>query len=247
VATATLTVLAAPTLSKSFSPSSIVSGGTGTTVLTITVNNPNGTSVTLATPALLDVFPTSPGGMLVFNATPTNSCGGAVVNSANAALAVGNVGIRLNGGTVPPTSSCSISVVVNVPIAGNYLNNMPPVTSTNAGSSVAGATASFSVGQGANLSVAKDNGTTSVAAGSTTSYTITVANFGPADASGTSIRDVPSAGLNCTDVTCSASGGAACPATNLAAFLGSGQSIPTFPSGGQVLFVLTCGVTATGQ
>jgi uncharacterized repeat protein (TIGR01451 family) len=100
----------------------------------------------------------------------------------------------------------------------------------------------------ANISVAKTNGVSTLVAGATTAYTVTVANSGPSDASGAVISDSFTPGLSCvTAATCSASGGASCTASIPVATLQSGYTIPGLPSGGQIAIVLTCGVTATGQ
>lgn len=248
VGSATLTVLLGPSISKFFSPSAIQSGGTGSSVLTIVVTNPNTTALSMAAPGVLDIFPTSPAAMVASTPLSTaTSCVGAVIqNSAGGTLVSGNVGIRLSGGTIPASGSCSVSVSVLMPLAGTYLNTSAPVTTTNAGASAINATATVSVSQVATLTVSKDNGTTTVAAGNTTGYTVTFNNLGPADAAGTTVRDVPSAGLSCTALSCAATGGASCPSLSVPLFLSSGLSLPAFPSGGQVVFSLVCGVTATG-
>lgn len=249
VSTATLTALTAPSISKFFSPSSIQSSGTGTAVLTIVVTNPNATPVLLATPGLQDVFPTSPGAMVVGAVPAATSCAGAaIVDSGGGGLAVNDVGIRLNGGTVPANGSCTLTVTVLVPLPGTYFNSSNVVTSTNAGISALGATANFTVTPVANLTVTKTNGLTTLAAGSTVGYTLTFTNNGPADATGANVRDIPPpAGLDCTlGLTCNATGGASCPSLNIPIFITTGLNLPTFPSGGQVTFNLVCLVTATG-
>jgi uncharacterized repeat protein (TIGR01451 family) len=249
VASATLTVLAAPSISKSFSPTAIQSGGTGTALLTIVVSNPNSATLTLAaTGGVQDVFPISPAGMLVAAVPASTTCAGATIrNSAGGALAVNNVGIRLNNGSVPPNGSCTLQVTVFLPVSGTYINTTAPVATTNAGNSAAGAVATITLTPAAELTVSKSNGVSSVVSGSTTDYTITYNNNGPADASGAMVRDGPSAGLSCTALACAASGGALCPSLNLPLFLSTGLSLPAFPNGGQVLFTLTCDVTASGQ
>jgi uncharacterized repeat protein (TIGR01451 family) len=103
----------------------------------------------------------------------------------------------------------------------------------------------------ANLSVTKTNTVTSLTAGSTTSYLISFANAGPSSAENAVVRDAPSAGLNCSVASCSASGGspaAACPlAANLPNMLsGAGLALPSFPSGSTLNFTVNCNVTATG-
>jgi uncharacterized repeat protein (TIGR01451 family) len=102
------------------------------------------------------------------------------------------------------------------------------------------------------LSVAKDNGVTSLVAGGTTTYTLTVVNSGPSLAGGTTVRDPAVTGLSCTSVTCSSvAGGAVCPAagsTTIALLQGAtGITVPTLPANSTATFTLNCSVTATGQ
>ncbi len=101
----------------------------------------------------------------------------------------------------------------------------------------------------ATLTIAKINAGTSLNAGQTTAYTITVVNFGPGAAGGTTLTDPVAPGLSCTtNPTCVASAGAACPASLVIGTLQNpGLVIPTLGSASTVTFVLTCGVTATGQ
>ena len=112
----------------------------------------------------------------------------------------------------------------------------------------------------ANLSITKtntpgvngdvDQAGDTVLKGSTTVYTIVVANTGPDAANGAVIRDPATPGLNCLSVTCDALTGAACPggavnATGVVVPLAnfqSGVAIPTLPNGGRARFLLTCQV-----
>ncbi|TAG26332.1 MAG: DUF11 domain-containing protein [Burkholderiales bacterium] len=110
----------------------------------------------------------------------------------------------------------------------------------------------------ANLAISKTNNTNTLVAGSTTSYTITVSNFGPSPADGALLRDVPSAGLSCTGpVSCTSNNGnlAVCtggtiasPNTSIpiATLTGAGATLPVFRQGGVLTLLLSCGVTATG-
>ena len=100
----------------------------------------------------------------------------------------------------------------------------------------------------ATLTIAKINAGTTLVAGQTTGYTITVANLGPGAAGGTTLTDPVAPGLSCTvNPTCAVAGGAVCPASlPIATLQGTGLVIPTFPSGSTATFALTCGVTATG-
>ncbi len=114
------------------------------------------------------------------------------------------------------------------------------------------------VGALANLQITKNNNTGTLVAGSTTTYTITVSNFGPSAADNALLRDTPTTGLSCTaNVSCTSNNGnlAVCPGGTvgspntaiLAASLISGVTLPRFRQGGILTLSQTCGVTATGQ
>jgi uncharacterized repeat protein (TIGR01451 family) len=108
-----------------------------------------------------------------------------------------------------------------------------------------------------NLAITKTNGTTTLAAGGTTAYTVTIANFGSFPAASTTFKDPTAAGLACTTVTCAQFGTAVCPTapnTTIALMQGTGIIIPNLPPtplasppANRVEFLVTCGVTATGQ
>lgn len=103
------------------------------------------------------------------------------------------------------------------------------------------------------LNITKTNNISIIAAGNTTSYTVTIANLGPANAPNSIVKDPTATGLSCTTATCAvASGTAVCPVGTPSALLlalqsPGGLTIPTFNSGSSLNFVVTCGVTATGQ
>jgi uncharacterized repeat protein (TIGR01451 family) len=107
------------------------------------------------------------------------------------------------------------------------------------------------LGRFANLSVTKNNGTTTVVAGSTTNYTVTFTNGGPSSANGVQIRDVTSAGLGaCNVISCTPAGSptaAVCPSPLNNLLAPAGTNIATFPSNSSLSFVVRCDVTATGQ
>lgn len=92
----------------------------------------------------------------------------------------------------------------------------------------------------------QDQADDSVVSGATTAYAITVTNNGPHAAHGAVLRDPAGSGLSCTTATCTASGGAGCPADTgpalLAALQGAGAAVPTLPAGGSVVVVVHCGV-----
>lgn len=102
----------------------------------------------------------------------------------------------------------------------------------------------------AKLTISKTNGVSTLISGQTTSYTITVANLGPASADGTVLRDPAASGLVCTGLSCTvAMGNAACPSSSAVGDLQSpaGLAIPSFPAASTLTFQLICEVTATGS
>src|SRR5204863_2489199 len=128
-ANASLSVLAQLTVAKAFSPASI--GANATSVLTITLTNPNATAVTGA--ALTDNYPAN-----LVNTSSANgatTCGAGTVTAAN-----GGGSVVLASGTVPASGSCTVTVNVASATAGSYLNSTGNVTTTNAGTA-AGASA----------------------------------------------------------------------------------------------------------
>ena len=140
---ATVTALARPTISKSFTAASI--SPTGTSLLTITLANSN--AQTLVGAAFTDLFPTSPGAMTLANGTTTNTCGGSLADSGGGAIAAGDVGLRLSAGSMPGNGSCSITATVTASVAGAYSNTIAAggLTTTNGGSNTAAATGALTV------------------------------------------------------------------------------------------------------
>lgn len=100
------------------------------------------------------------------------------------------------------------------------------------------------------LTATKSNGAGTLTSGSTTTYTVTFANQGPASADGAVVSDQPGTGLSgCSVVSCSASGGnpaALCPVTPADLLAPGGAPLPGFPAGGSVLFGVRCTVSASG-
>lgn len=91
-----------------------------------------------------------------------------------------------------------------------------------------------------------DQAADTVTSGAVTSYTLTVSNPGPDAADGTVLADPAAPGLTCATASCTASGGASCPAVTGAALVsalqGAGATIPALPAGGSVAVVLNCTV-----
>jgi uncharacterized repeat protein (TIGR01451 family) len=132
-ASATLTALAPPEATKSFSPATILKGGASD--ITITLTNTN-TTAAITGMAFSDNYPT---GMTNTAAAPTtNSCGGTVT------MANGGGSVSLSGVTIPISGSCSIVVPVTSIEPGINVNSTGDITTANAGTGTA-ATATLTV------------------------------------------------------------------------------------------------------
>jgi uncharacterized repeat protein (TIGR01451 family) len=146
-AVATLTVntppgVVAPTLGKAFSPATIEAGGVST--LTITLTNPDATVATLTAP-LVDKLPS---GMVVVAGSVRSTC----IEPAYAGgflplwFVSGPSNVGLTGGSIPASSSCTITADVTAPVGGSYINSLPAgALQTSTGSNAAPAVATLTV------------------------------------------------------------------------------------------------------
>jgi hypothetical protein len=133
-ATASLIVVAPPTIEKSFGAAEIFLNGT--TSLTFTLTNPN-TGLALTGVGFTD---TLPAGLAM--ATPnglSGSCGGGTITAT-----AGTQGIGLAGATLDVGSSCEFAVNVLAVTTGVQVNNSSTVSSSNGGVGNA-ATASITI------------------------------------------------------------------------------------------------------
>ena len=191
-ASASLVVIAPPTIAKAFGAASI--GVNGTTTLTVTLTNPNsGTALTGV--GFTDVLPA---GLVV--ATPnglTGSCGGGTITATAGATTVGLAGATLAAGT-----SCVFAINVKGVAAGSQVNTTGAVTSANGGAGNA-ATASITVlaPVAPNLAIAKSHAGDFVK-GQIGQYTITVSNIGQGPTAGAvTVTDTLPAGLTATSLS----------------------------------------------
>lgn len=216
------------------------------------------TVIASAKPTITDTLPT---GMTV--TATTNSAPGiwtctpnanSTTFACSASTAVYPMAAASNLVTITATVSVSNSACPG-PLTNTAVITSPALGDTLPANNTA--TAVTSIGCATNLTVVKTDGVAAVNSGSTTVYTVTFSNLGPAAADGALVRDIPGAGLNCTSVTCSAvTGGASCPAglplgvatpIGSTTFFGAGSTIAAMPSVSTVALAVSCGVTATGQ
>ena len=131
-ATASQTVIAPPNFGKSFSPTSVFTGGAST--LTFTISNPN-TSNSLSGIGFTDSFPAGVDAITSSSA----QCGGTLTVTDNTP-AVDT--IVLAGGSLAANASCTFNVAVTGTTSGTKNNTTSVITSTEGGN---GNTASASL------------------------------------------------------------------------------------------------------
>jgi hypothetical protein len=177
-----------PTLSKSFSSSSICQGNSAT--LTFTVTNPPGNSTSLSGLGFTD---TLPAGLVV--ATPNGLTGGC--GSGTITATAGSSTISLSGATLDAGTSCTFSVDVTGTTAGIYTNTTGSISSTETGPNATASgygTASLTVV--APPVINKTFGTTNLITNQSTSLTFTITNPNSATSlTGVGFTDTLPAGL----------------------------------------------------
>ncbi len=159
-ASASINVVAPPSIAKVFNPSSIALNAT--TSLTFTITNPAANAVALTGVAFTDTLPT---GLTVANASAT-VCGGTLTTTAP-------TGIALTGATIAVNSQCQFSVTVTGAAAGNYTNTTGNVTSTNGGT---GNTATANLSVATPPTITKSFGAASIPVNGSTSLSFTINN-----------------------------------------------------------------------
>jgi LPXTG-site transpeptidase (sortase) family protein len=176
--TATVTVGTPPTVSKAFSPTTILNGGTSQ--LTITLANPNGSDLTVST--FVDNLPA---GVTTTAAAPTTTCVGGVPSKTSTS-------VSLTGGTIPANGSCNVKVTVTSTAAGPHLNKIlvGDLTTTQDFSNTTEATDTLTVYGLPAITVGKVANPTSVPeTGGSVTFTYTVSNSGPVPVTITSLSD----------------------------------------------------------
>ncbi len=193
----------------------------------------------------------------VITVTDTVPAGLDLVSAAGSGWACGTSGSTVTctvtpaGGLASGASLPDITVTVDpTPAAVPSVTNTATVSNTNdvnpdndTSSSVTGIEAAAVV---ADLAIAKTDGTASVAAGGTTTYTITVTNDGPSPVTGAILADPAVAGLAKTAVACAATPGQCTGGTtpSVAELEGGAFALPALGSGQTYAIDVTADVTA---
>ena len=249
--------------SDSFSSeaTSIPAGGTVQYQVTITNSGSSQSSGTVTFTDTLPSLVTPVLSIVIGTATDSGNC------SAASAVVSGRTRVTGTYARVNPGASCFITITARgsaTLAASTAVSNTVTIAGTtrfpDPGTANNSATVTTVINPAAHLAIFKTNSTSTVPAGASVTYTITVVNSGPAAAPNALVRDPAVAGLSCSTVDCtSAVGGAACPTgaqQSIANLQGNGIPIPTFPgavsngastnTGSTVTLVIGCTVTATG-
>ncbi len=182
LAAATLQVLAPPTVTKSFAPSTIAAGGRST--MTVTVSNPSTNTAFLPAVAINDAY----------TAGMTNALAGSVSCFTNTGVATAGAGVVLTGGAVSgtavgfnsasiqPGGYCTITQVVTA--TSTNVNTTTAPASTINGVTITGTAASDTLTVTPLLppTVSKSFAAAGIGPNGTTTLTITLDNPNPATA-----------------------------------------------------------------
>ena len=176
----------------------------------------------------------SPGAIgAVYTLSETGAAGAVLTNYATTYACTNALG----GGQTPSGSGVTFNITA---VVGDDLT----CTLTNVRNNLADLRLTKTNTPGANGEV--DQAADTVVSGASANYSIVVTNLGPDAADGSVVADPAPANLTCTTASCTATGGAACPAPTgaalVAALQGAGATIPTLPSNGAITITLTCSV-----
>jgi uncharacterized repeat protein (TIGR01451 family) len=223
-----------------------------TVIYTLTVDNPGPAVVTsiTVTDVLSSGIASASWTCSVANAGSTTLVSTTCGSSTTGTGSINNtVSLSINGSII-----YNITAVLNSTFTGTLTNvGLASISSliTNPTPGNNSATVNSTVAPAAALAITKTNGTNTLVAGQTTSYTVTVSNFGPGNAPGSLVKDPAATGLVCTTATCAvASGTAVCPVGTpsalMASLQGAGATLTTFDANSSLNFTVTCSVDATG-
>jgi len=193
-----------PVITRSFNPNPILAGAGNDTVLTITVTNPNN-NVSLFNVTFNDTLPVGPPAVTVA-ATPglATTCPGGTAIISGATAGSGTISMPAPGITLNPSASCTVTVHVTAPVAGNYPNTVT-VTSSNGGPGTPG-TSTLVVQAVSTLVFQKTVSPSQIAVGGTAVVTFSISNPNLIAVTGVTLTDplppgtvvAPTIGLNNT-------------------------------------------------
>lgn len=233
--------------------STIVVAGAGTAILDVNAT----TFITHTFAADLDITLTSPAGTVVTLTTDNGAGNDNVFNGTlwdDSANPGGQVPYTTNDGLV--TDQAYVNLTTATPLVpeeamaafiGEDPNGTWTLTISDDLAGDGGSLDSWSLDiqtftcESADLAITKTDGITNVAAGQSTTYTITASNAGPTDAPASQVTDTFPAPLTACSWTCSGAGGGTCTASGA----GNIADSVNLPNGGSVTYTATCTVPAS--
>ncbi len=165
------------------------------------------------------------------------------------AAAAGTGGLA-TAATLPPGATVTYSLTADIAAgaSGTVANTATvaaPVGVVDTDATDNSSTDTDTLTPSVDLSITKTDGVAAVVPGTSTTYTITVANSGPSTVLGAAINDVMPAEIVAANWSCTAAGGATCATTN-----GSGDVslLASLPAGGSVTIAVVADIdpAATG-
>lgn len=227
-------------VTKSFNPSVIPTGGTSTLILLFTNRLDNNADLTQI---FTDAYPAN----VVNHSTPaaTDTCPG-----GNVSAAAGAGSLSLPTGTrIPSNSSCTMQVVVSgSPIAsrtGTFVNTVGAGDLiTNRGNSTEASSATLTIADLTDLRITKVASLALATPGQTVSYVVDISNSGPSTASLATFSDLLQGLALASSVQVSPAGGGAVNSLLTSTISLSGTV--TLPVGGAVSLRFDAVPTATG-
>ncbi|HEX4962806.1 MAG TPA: hypothetical protein VF173_18365 [Thermoanaerobaculia bacterium] len=219
-------------ITKTDGKTTAVPGSSVTYTITVTNNGPSdapGARVTDTFPAILT------GVSWTCSASAGSSCAGGAAGAGNIDRTV-NV---LAGGTVTYTATATISPAATGTLANTAAVQAPaavpdPVAGNNS------ATDTDTLTPQADLAITKTDGKTTAVPGGSVTYTITVTNNGPSNASGVTVADSFPGILSGVTWTCTASAGSHCSASGVGQIL----DVIDLASGGTAVYTATATISA---
>jgi uncharacterized repeat protein (TIGR01451 family) len=204
--------------------------------------------------------PVAAGGTATFRMTVSNTgpqASGTVqlINSVGAGAIFSGIGCEASGGAACPTSLGASMQLPTLPVGGVLNFNVTALVAVGAGGGSIKNTMSALLSDdpdktnnlatvsaatfGADLQLRATSPSGNVKAGGIAAFTMTLTNLGPDAAQDVAITNTPDENLTLSRMSCTASGGAICPAA-----LGNEMSAPLIPANGSLVFVVEDTITA---
>lgn len=208
------------------------------------------TGVAAGTPAIFR--------MTLVNTGPDAAAGVRVIDTLGGNLTLTNVACTASGGATCPATLGPLMDVTNLPANGTLvfdvtatvgngtngtiINEMRATTTSGPRQEVVAVGTGSAYANNLRVNVAAPPGPIASANGATATWTVEVQNGGPASAFNASIALTYGTGLTGAPITCTAGGGAVCPAS-----LGPAMTVPEIPATGVLTFAVPAQISVSAS